>query len=93
MKTHFSVVSVLLLLLILLPSYSFGNVRLPLLISDGMVLQRDTKLDIWGWASAGEKIIIKFNNKTFRTITDTDGKWKIIIPAMKAGGPYKMKVS
>jgi len=93
MKTHFSVVSVLLLLLILLPSYSFGNVRLPLLISDGMVLQRDTKLDIWGWASAGEKIIIKFNNKTFRTITDTDGKWKIIIPAMKAGGPYTMKVS
>ena len=74
MKTHFSVVSVLLLLLILLPSYSFGNVRLPLLISDGMVLQRDTKFDIWGWASAGEKIIIKFNNKTFRTITDTDGK-------------------
>ncbi len=81
------------MLLFLFPVISSGNVRLPLLISDGMVLQRDTKINLWGWASAGEKIVIKFNNRTFRTITGVDGMWKIILPAMKAGGPYKMGIS
>jgi sialate O-acetylesterase len=58
-----------------------------------MVLQRDTKLTIWGWAARGEKIIIKFNNKTFRTVTGVNGTWSVILPAMKAGGPYTMTIS
>ena len=32
-----------------------GQVRLPQLIKDSMVLQRDAKIKIWGWASPGEK--------------------------------------
>ena len=30
-----------------------GKVRLPKMISDCMVLQRDVELDIWGWADPG----------------------------------------
>jgi sialate O-acetylesterase len=80
------------LILLLLSIYSYGNIRLPVLISDGMVLQRDSKINIWGWASPGEKVSIRFNNKTFNTVTDSEGNWKIILPPMKAGGPYKMEV-
>ena len=69
-----------------------GTVTLPVLISDGMVLQRDTKLNIWGWASPGEKITIKFAGKTFRTTTDAGGKWLIIMPPMKSGGPFTMEI-
>jgi sialate O-acetylesterase len=69
-----------------------ANVRLPVLLSDGMVLQRDTKLLIWGWASPGEKVRVNFNKKTAGTVTDSDGNWKVSLPPMKEGGPYSMIV-
>jgi sialate O-acetylesterase len=78
---------------ILLSLSCFAEVRLPKLISNSMVLQRDTKLKIWGWASPDERITIKFAGKTFHTTTDAGGKWLIMIPPMKAGGPYKMDIS
>lgn len=34
---------------------ALGQVRLPKLISDGMVLQPDARVILWGWAAAGEK--------------------------------------
>jgi sialate O-acetylesterase len=80
------------LLLIILPVYVQANIRLPVLISDGMVLQRDTKVIIWGWASPGEKVQVKFNKKTVSTVTDSEGNWKVSLPPMKAGGPYAMEV-
>ncbi|MFI5162851.1 MAG: sialate O-acetylesterase [Sphingobacteriales bacterium] len=70
-----------------------ARVRLPQLISDGMVLQRDTKTNLWGWAAPGEKVRIKFNSKKYAATTGADGKWKIALPAMKAGGPYIMDIS
>jgi sialate O-acetylesterase len=57
-----------------------------------MVLQRDATLKIWGWAKAGEKIIIRFNRKTYKTVTATDGKWLLTLPPMPAGGPYSMDI-
>jgi sialate O-acetylesterase len=80
------------LFLILSSIFVHGNIRLPVLVSDGMVLQRDTKLIIWGWASPGEKVQVKFNKKSVSTVTDPDGNWKIAFPPMKAGGPYTMEV-
>lgn len=67
-----------------------AQIKLPRLISDGMVLQRDTKVKIWGWASAKEKIELDFNHKTYKTITAENGKWQIELPSQKAGGPYEM---
>src|SRR5215203_1096185 len=52
-----------------------AQVKLPRLLRDSMVLQRDTKLNIWGWASAGEKVSVRFNNKTYKTTTGKNGKW------------------
>ncbi|EHQ25332.1 sialate O-acetylesterase [Mucilaginibacter paludis] len=69
-----------------------AQVRLPQLISDGMVLQRDTKLKIWGWASPGESITIKFNNRRLSTKTSSAGQWQVTLPETKAGGPYQMEI-
>ena len=80
------------LLLFILPVFAQANVKLPVLISDGVVLQRDTKVIIWGWASPGEKVQVKFNKKTISTVTDSEETWKIALPSMKAGGPYTMEV-
>lgn len=81
-----------ILILILSSICAYGNIKLPVLVSDGMVLQRNSKVNIWGWASPGEKVEVKFNNKLFRTVTDSKGNWKIVLPPMNAGGPYSMVV-
>jgi sialate O-acetylesterase len=80
-------------LIALLSQTCFSQVRLPKLVSDGMVLQRDIPVKIWGWASAGEKVALHFNGKSFETTTPTNGKWQITLPAQKAGGPFEMEIS
>jgi sialate O-acetylesterase len=70
-----------------------SQIRLPKLISDGMVLQRDTKIRIWGWASADEQITVTLNNNKRKTKATNEGEWSLELPAMNAGGPYTMKVS
>ena len=71
---------------------AFCQVRLPQLIRDSMVLQRDTKLKIWGWASPKEKIKIGFQNRKYRITADERGKWMVVLPPEKAGGPYNMDI-
>lgn len=66
-----------------------AKVTLPKLIGDGMVLQRNKPLKIWGWASPNEEVIISFNNELRKTITQKNGKWLAELPAQNAGGPYE----
>jgi sialate O-acetylesterase len=87
MKQHFST----LLLSFLFLSAS-AQIKLPRLIRDSMVLQRDTRLKLWGWASAGEKVAVSFQRKTYRTTTGRDGKWTLFLPPQKTGGPYALQV-
>jgi sialate O-acetylesterase len=70
-----------------------AQVRLPALVRDSMILQRDAIVRIWGWAAPGEKISIRFNKKTFKTAAGKEGKWTVRMTAMKAGGPYKMEIN
>lgn len=69
-----------------------AQIKLPQIIRDSMILQRDIKINIWGWASNEEKITVKFNGKSYHTKTN-NGKWMLQLPAMKAGGPYTMEIS
>jgi sialate O-acetylesterase len=80
-------------LLILQTSTIISQVKLPKLISDGMVLQHDVKLPIWGWASPNEKIVINFNGKRYKTEASAEGNWNVTLPKMKPGGPYTIKIS
>lgn len=72
---------------------TFSQVKLPQLIRDSMILQRDVPLKIWGWASPKENVSIQFLNKKYTARTGTDGKWMITISPLKAGGPYTMNIS
>ncbi|MBU1820217.1 MAG: sialate O-acetylesterase [Bacteroidetes bacterium] len=83
----------LLLLLAIISLTAQAQLRLPKLISDGMVLQRDVPLKIWGWASPGEKILVSFLGKRYKTTTDPSGKWQVGLPSLSAGGPYTMEVA
>lgn len=69
-----------------------GEIRLPKLVSDNMVLQRDTRLKIWGWADEQEKVEVTFKGKKYSTTTGPDGKWAVWLSPTKAGGPYSMEI-
>lgn len=71
---------------------NFSQVKLPKLISNGMVLQRNTKIKIWGWASPNEKVTLRFLDKTYKTNANTTGEWSLKIPKQKAGGPHQMQI-
>lgn len=70
-----------------------AKVRLPRLVSDRMVLQRDTELDIWGWADPGEKVTVRFQGRHYDTETGADGCWHILLPPQQAGGPFVLEVN
>lgn len=70
-----------------------AQVRLPRLVRDSMVLQRDEKINIWGWARAGERVSVHFNNKTYKTTTGSDGKWTVQLPPQRAGGPFTLHIN
>ncbi|MDC8103538.1 sialate O-acetylesterase [Chryseobacterium sp. PTM-20240506] len=85
---------ILYLLFFLAAICSFhAKVRLPALVSDGMILQRNQDLKIWGYADAGEKITVKFISKTYHATADQNGNWTLMLPKLNAGGPYSMTIN
>ncbi|MFN0293654.1 sialate O-acetylesterase [Pedobacter helvus] len=65
-------------------------VRLPSFFSDHMVLQRNSKVDFWGWAGAAQfiQIIPSWSNDTVKVRADGYAKWKAALKTPEAGGPY-----
>lgn len=70
-----------------------AKVKLPALISDGMVLQREQPVKIWGTADAGESVSVTFMKKKYAATADNNGHWSVTLPSMKAGGPYLMRIN
>lgn len=68
-------------------------VSMPRFFADGMVLQRDVKIPVWGKGESGKKVVVMLNGKTAKTRVTKEGTWKVYLPAMKAGGPYEMQVT
>ena len=83
----------LLLVLFLIPILCFAEVKLPKLVSDGMILQRDANVRIWGWAANSEKVTIRFMDATYTATANDKGQWEVMLPKMKAGGPFKMEIN
>jgi sialate O-acetylesterase len=63
---------------------------MPLIFSDGMVLQRDKQIPIWGFADPNESVEILFNKQIKKTQADKNGKWTVNLSPEKAGGPFEL---
>jgi len=84
-----------LVLVLISACVSFADVRLPAIIGDNMVLQRDKKASVWGWAEPGEEVMVSVNWRSMKwaVTADKNGKWKFEMKSPKAGGPYEMTIS
>ena len=107
-QVSFNKVRLSLAVLLCLCATSMVNakVKLPALISDGMVLQREQPIKVWGTADAGESVQVKFLKNatptgvkggklkaTYTATADENGQWSLTLPAMKPGGPYILQVN
>lgn len=81
-----------LLVLLLQAATASGEIKLPLLLSDGMVLQCDAATNIWGWASPSEEIAVEIAGTTYRTAANAAGEWQISLKPLPAGGPHRLAV-
>lgn len=61
-----------------------ADVSLPSVIGSHMVLQRNNECPIWGWASPGEAVTVKFAGQKHSTTADADGNWMVRLKKMKA---------
>lgn len=59
-------------------------VKVPPVISDHMVLQRDAKVPIWGMAAAGEAVTVSFAGQKKSATADAAGKWMVTLEPMQA---------
>jgi len=92
MKNNFMKLFALLFLLFVLGENAMAQVKLPPFFSSNMVLQKGIKIPVWGWASPGEKVAVTLEKNIATTRAGKDGKWKVTLPEMNYGGPYKMTV-
>jgi sialate O-acetylesterase len=70
-----------------------AEIRLPKIFGSHMVLQQGKPIQLWGWANPGETATAQIDEAKQSATANDKGEWKISLPAMKAGGPYSLKVS
>ena len=81
--------------LLLMQWSATAKVRLAALFTDGMVLQQQAQVPIWGWADPQATVILQtsWNGQKYRAKADDLGQWKIRVQTPAAGGAYQIKVA
>lgn len=68
-----------------------ANIELPSVFSDGMVLQQQTTVPLWGASDAKTvSVTTSWNEKNYRVQVNNDGTWRLMISTPEAGGPYEV---
>lgn len=89
---HHALVCVLIPILVLCGSLK-AEVKPSPLFSEGAVLQQGVPIPVWGSAAAGETVTVRLDVQEASATAGKDGKWKVLLPAHEAGGPFVMTIS
>ena len=79
MKTLIAILTISALL-----SATRAEVGLPQIFSNGMILQREMPVPIWGTADPGEKIVVSFAGQIVSDQANTNGNWLIKLAPLEA---------
>jgi sialate O-acetylesterase len=90
----YPVLVIIMSLLVLLRQQSDAKLRLPKIFGEGMVLQREKPVNIWGWAAAGAKVEVSFAGQKKAAIATRDGTWNLKLdPIPAALKPRQLRIS
>lgn len=82
-----------LLLLALVPaSVASGQIAVPEVLSDHMVVQRDLPVHVWGRAPIGEQVSVTFRGETVSGTSNRLGRFSIYMKPGSAGGPFDITI-
>lgn len=77
----------------LIMNSALADLRFPALFSDGMVLQRDQKVAVWGWADPCAEVTVSFAGQEQSAKAGPDGKFMVHLEKMDASAePRILKV-
>lgn len=63
------------------------------IFTNGVILQRDMPIKIWGTVTPNAEINVKFDENTYETLACKNGKWEVILPPLPIGNPHQLTVS
>lgn len=78
--------------LLFLSGAASAEIRLPRMISDHSVLQRQVPIHIWGWSSPNEHLTVTIHEQSRSTTANDYGEWSAWLQPEQAGGPYTLNV-
>lgn len=85
---------ILFILLVILANTGFASIWTPSIITDGMVLQQNDTVTIWGWTTQTIEPITVTGSWNNASVTEKtfQGKWTVRLATPKAGGPYTISI-
>ena len=94
MKTLMNKLCLTIIILFIFLRLSKGNISLPEIFSDNMVLQQKSEVILWGWAKTGEVVVVTTDwlNTGLSAKASDQGTWRLILKTPEAGGPYNIHI-
>jgi sialate O-acetylesterase len=70
-----------------------AKLELPRIFGEGMVMQRDKPVNVWGWGDKGDSISVEFGGQAEKTTVDDNGNWTLTLEPMPVNAkPRELKV-
>ncbi|MBX7258290.1 MAG: 9-O-acetylesterase [Candidatus Hydrogenedentes bacterium] len=70
-----------------------ADLKLPAIFSDHAVLQQKAPVPVWGWGEPGANVTVTVARNSKSATVGPDGRWRVDLAPMKAGGPYELTVA
>jgi sialate O-acetylesterase len=70
-----------------------SSLRMPRIFSDGMVLQREQPIALWGWSRPRADVVARLASSSGHARADANGRWRLDLRSQPAGGPLQLVVS
>src|SRR5689334_16203245 len=79
--------------LLALGASASAEIKLPAVLSDHMVLQRESEVALWGWAAPNAKVEIRgdFLAQPLSCVADAQGAFRARAKTLAAGGPHTLE--
>lgn len=63
------------------------------IFQDGVILQRQKPLPVWGWAKPGDEVTVSLAGQTEKAAADSTGRWQVTFKAVEAGPLGELKAA
>jgi sialate O-acetylesterase len=92
MKTSGHVISLILGCLLITPTLVFAQLKMPLLLSDGAIVQHGKPFLVWGWSSPDAKVSVTLKSEEQTVQANSQGEWQVEFKPLAAGEAFSLTV-